>query len=1115
VKKSIVDDIAFLKASGQFDAAWYLNQYPDVVSLGMDPVEHYVRFGALLRRNPSARFDTGFYLRRNDDVRRDDANPFVHYLRHGASEGRAALPPARRAAVPHVNGARKKVRKKARIEMRAPLNGTPRRGARILDNPSIRTAQGIDDSIVRQFREWDDGQERAFLADMAKLYARDPQRFDAIEVSIVMPSFNRAFCIGAAVESVLCQTHANWRLIIVDDGSTDDTAAVLAPFADHPRIQIVRQANQGVSAARNRGLDAAVGRYVFYLDSDNTWQEALLRTLIVYLEEGALDAAYSGLRALDDRNQTVFCRGELFSWSRCCARNYIDLNTFAHRRTLAAETGTRFDESLRRLVDWDFILRLTRNAEVAFAPFAGVNYYHGEQGSRISLTEYTQGELPQHEEAIRAKHGVAPGSHRNHDALAWLKLREKHGWSQPQANRPILRFYPDYRINNPYQQAVYCAFDGCDVAPGTLQDCLALAEQRRGSVQPVIFHLHWTNPIFAGAADEAGAARHVDAFLEDARRFRDLGGRLFWTIHNVVSHESKYRDQELRLARELCALCERIHVHHEDTAAIAGEYFSVPKDKLLEAVHGSYLGLLPDGVAKVEARERLGLPAAATVFVKFGQLRAYKGLEDLLEAFGRIQQAHPDAWLVIAGKPLQIDVQRLQERVGQVRNVILRPSFVPDEEVQYYLRAADVAVLPYRNVLTSGSALLAFSYDLPVIAPRLGLLARCVDHGHNGLLYEAEAPGDGLYEAMRSYLAMDASKKEALSLAARDAARAQSWTSTSRKLLRFILAPGFGAERRVEVEGVNRTVFVREGTRPLAGARCGAIVLHYRDLEDTLRCAASVLQQQADLALVLVCNSELVDDAQELATAFPQATVVQMEDNVGYAAGNNVGLALVQEAGCEYFWILNPDVVVPAGYHAALLERVAAHPQHSFYGSIATYGTDPPRIWFGGGDVDEGGFTTHRHAGASLAEVPTMPYECDYLTGANIFGKTAVLQRVGYIPEDYFLYFEETDWFMRARRAGERPLVFPDLSLVHLKRSEAGGLPSREYCYYFVRNALIFGARYAPSGAARREQRVAEFESAWLQKIGKRAPARLGEFRRLFERARADGNSGITGRALI
>lgn len=89
------EDIELIKASGLFDSIWYTTEYPDVKHLGQDPIEHYLRFGAQLHRNPSPKFDTHYYLTSNPDVAAAGLNPLTHYMTFGAKEGRAPLPFAR------------------------------------------------------------------------------------------------------------------------------------------------------------------------------------------------------------------------------------------------------------------------------------------------------------------------------------------------------------------------------------------------------------------------------------------------------------------------------------------------------------------------------------------------------------------------------------------------------------------------------------------------------------------------------------------------------------------------------------------------------------------------------------------------------------------------------------------------------------------------------------------------------------------------------------------------------------------------------------------------------------------------------------------------------------
>ena len=102
-------------------------------------------------------------------------------------------------------------------------------------------------------------------------------------VSVIIPTYNRGWIIGEAVDSVLAQEYPNTELIVVDDGSTDATDAVLAAYGD--RIRLLRQKNRGVSAARNAGIRAAAGELIAFLDSDDLWLPAKLGRQVAFFQQ--------------------------------------------------------------------------------------------------------------------------------------------------------------------------------------------------------------------------------------------------------------------------------------------------------------------------------------------------------------------------------------------------------------------------------------------------------------------------------------------------------------------------------------------------------------------------------------------------------------------------------------------------------------------------------------------------------------------------------------------------------------------------------------------------------------------------------------------------------------
>lgn len=190
--------------------------------------------------------------------------------------------------------------------------------------------------------------------------ARDAAiKFGDPAVSIVMPTYNRAAFIADAIMSVQAQSFQAWELVIVDDGSTDNTEQIVGQFASDRRILYVRQTHGGAANARNRGIEETSAPLVAYLDSDNLWYPDYLMMVVDHFatnpaDETAYGALVSYFHGLESRCilWTPFDRDELLK------RNFIDANVFVHRRTLVSRFGS-WDEELKRLSDWDLVLRYT------------------------------------------------------------------------------------------------------------------------------------------------------------------------------------------------------------------------------------------------------------------------------------------------------------------------------------------------------------------------------------------------------------------------------------------------------------------------------------------------------------------------------------------------------------------------------------------------------------------------------------------------------------------------------------------------------------------------------------------------------------------------------------
>jgi glycosyltransferase involved in cell wall biosynthesis len=191
-------------------------------------------------------------------------------------------------------------------------------------------------------------------------------------VSVVIPAYNAEMFIGEAVRSVLAQTYTQLELIVVDDGSTDHTVEKVREAADS-RVQVITQANAGVSCARNRGIQASSGAYVAFLDSDDTWLPHKITTQVAALAtEPSWGAVGSLVHYISPSGRVLGIGGYPVGKAQRAAVASAQLMPFSIsslliRRAILDEVGL-FDESLRQAEDLEFLARVASATELDCLP---------------------------------------------------------------------------------------------------------------------------------------------------------------------------------------------------------------------------------------------------------------------------------------------------------------------------------------------------------------------------------------------------------------------------------------------------------------------------------------------------------------------------------------------------------------------------------------------------------------------------------------------------------------------------------------------------------------------------------------------------------------------------
>lgn len=299
----------------------------------------------------------------------------------------------------------------------------------------------------------------------------------------------------------------------------------------------------------------------------------------------------------------------------------------------------------------------------------------------------------------------------------------------------VLDFFPDWRSFNPYQSLLYRDLGRIGVQAHPVAGLRRHLEARAGSGTPGVLHVHWTTPVLRSVRRPGRARVKTDAIVAALEGFREAGGRLVWTVHNALPHEAVFLEQETRLVQALAEQADLVHVLSAATPAAVGPQLRLPRSRTVCIPHSSYLGVYPDQVTRAEARESLGLAPDDRVLLAFGHLRPYKDLDRLLDEVDGSED--PRLRLLVAGHlSAEPGAGELRDRLAASTRTRSQTHRVADDEIQVWMRAADLAVLPYRRVLNSGAFALAETFGLPVVAPLEGSLAERLGEDHVRLFGE-------------------------------------------------------------------------------------------------------------------------------------------------------------------------------------------------------------------------------------------------------------------------------------------------------------------------------------------------------------------------------------------
>lgn len=258
------------------------------------------------------------------------------------------------------------------------------------------------------------------------------------------------------------------------------------------------------------------------------------------------------------------------------------------------------------------------------------------------------------------------------------------------------------------------------------------------------------------------------------------------------------------------------------------------------------------------------------------------------------------------------------------------------------------------------------------------------------------------------------------------------------------------------------------------------IILNWNGWQDTIECLKSLNKVDYDnFEVVVVDNGSTNNSTQKIndfvksfkfkfspfgrSPARRQVSVFSFRENKGFAGGVNAVLRKFPMPDSKYILLLNNDTTVNSDFLTELIKVVESDEKIGIAGPMIYFYDKPDYINSAGNTVNwlmnKGEYIGYNDKDAG--QFGDKPYEVDYISGACLLVKKEVIDKIGLMPEEYFLYYEDTDWNFRAKKAGYKSILIPAAKIWHKESASAKKIGAK-YVYYHVRNGILFNKKYAP-----------------------------------------------------
>jgi GT2 family glycosyltransferase len=240
------------------------------------------------------------------------------------------------------------------------------------------------------------------------------------------------------------------------------------------------------------------------------------------------------------------------------------------------------------------------------------------------------------------------------------------------------------------------------------------------------------------------------------------------------------------------------------------------------------------------------------------------------------------------------------------------------------------------------------------------------------------------------------------------------------------------------------------------------IILNFNSYQDTIECIKSLEAiSYSNYEIVIVDNNSRDNSVEEISKNCPKYRLLLSKENLGYANGNNIGIKYALEQGADYICILNNDVIVEGNFLQPIIEMFDKDNTIGMVGPCICEYSDRNVVQAMGAYINlYRGLAMGQHEGQEYDKINKRFIDVDYLGGACFIVKSEVIRTIGVIPENYFLFYEETEFCLRARKSGYKLVCISDSRVYHKRSATISKYNGLSY-YFLNRNRIIFMRRNA------------------------------------------------------